>query len=340
MMHSRLFPIGVLLGSLSLAACDDPRISPLGDRERDGATRAEYLREMMFVGADAADAAAVLDFTTRDAGARVHRTARGWVQPGSGWTPLYDLTWEGAAVRRAWRLVPHGPIRLRVGLDDEIEAIVVRDDDGVVATLEVGDFVAEWMPFGSAQLVLRQASLTLGDASIDGWLVDARFGVAPASVAAEEEPDFAEPPAAVADTAELPQEDGDSAAPAADGTSPDTLDGQAPPPEATPLHSLRAVLLSGDGMALVLGDTDTGLAAWIWTDEGEVVLPVVAITGATGNGGSWLIEADAGTTLSGRLESVGETPAPLAPRSVRGSVDFGDREMEVHGVLRPPDTRE
>lgn len=336
MMHSRFFPIGVLLGSLSLGACDDPRTGPLGDRDRDDATRAEYVREMVFVVADT-DTAAVLDFRTRDAGARVHRTARGWVQHGGGWTPLYDLTWEGTGMRRAWRLVPHGPIRLRVGLDDEIEAIVVRDEDRVVAALEVRDFIAEWMPFGTAQLVLRQASLALGDAPVEGWLVDARFGVAPGPVDAAE-PDGVEPPAAVEATAARAQDGLDGPVRTADPAS-DAMDGRASVSRTTPVRSLRAVLVSGD-VVLVLGDTDGGLAAWIWSDEGEVVLPVVAITAAPGNGGSWLIEADAGTTLSGRLESVGEPAAPLAPRSVRGTVDFGDREMEVHGVLRPPDSGE
>lgn len=303
MDDARLFSIGLLLGALSLAACDDARIGAGDGRDDDDGAVAEYAREMMFVAAEG-DVSAVLDFTTRDAGSRVHRTARGWVRPGSDWTPLFDVGWDGPGLRRAWRLVPHGPIRLRVGLDDEIEAITVRDEQGVVASLEVGDFLSEWMPFGSAQLLLREASLTLGDDSIVGWLLDARFGVTPS---------FGSP----------------------NGGSDAVV--EAPP--AAPVHALRAVLVSTDGSALVLGDTESGTAGWLWSAEGESALPHVSITSAAGDG-IWAIRADGSKVVSGRIASLDEEPVALTPRSVRGIVDIDGREMEVHGVLRPPDSAE
>jgi hypothetical protein len=232
-----------------------------------------------------------------------------------------------------------------VGLGEEVEAVIVRDDDQVLAALETGDFVSEWTPLRSAQLVLREATLSLGAESMNGWLVDARFGGTPAvaqNVGEGRAPGI-RPLRPGQPAAELSGDQGDTAASDPDqDTAADTLDGEVtveePPLAATaPFRSLRGVLVTEDGDALVLGDTDAGLAGWLWLVAGEVTLPVVTLTRMPGERESWTLEAGGGTTLSGRLQGVDEAPAAFAPRMVRGTLDVGDLELEVHGVLRPPD---
>ncbi len=210
-MRNALLRCGaVLLVGLSVS-CDDAGrdgSSDPGDAQADG-TR--YSRQMIFVASDGT-AAALLDYATIDAGPALRRTARGWAEGGSGWIPLYDLAWEGASVRRPWRLVPHGPLRVRVGLADEIEGLSVRDEETELLTLENGDFLAEWDPATTTQVVLRTASLALGGEPMTGWLIDARFGVARAAETEDgDAPEDDDTEDGVAPAAELPQELQDTA---------------------------------------------------------------------------------------------------------------------------------
>ena len=335
---------------VALSACGD---GPGGDstgRDGDEAARARYSRQMIFVASDATGAA-VLEFASADVGSVVRRTARGWAEAGSGWTPLYDLAWEGIAVRRPWRLVPHGPIRLRVGLNDEVEAIAVRDQDTDLAVLETGDFVAEWAPFRTTQVILREATLALGGEPMSGWLIDARFGAAaqaPDDSTDDLAPNGDESGDGVAPAAEMPQQD--SAAPQRTATDsvvqePDEeevvpIPAPAPAPRtssALAVRSLRGVLVGPDGETLVIAETETGLGGWLWTEDEETTLPIVTLTAVEGEREAWTIEAGGGATLSGSLTVMDEEPMPLSPRIVRGTIEIDGDDVEMHGVLRAED---
>ncbi|HEX6587635.1 MAG TPA: hypothetical protein VF039_01330 [Longimicrobiales bacterium] len=331
-----------LLAAALLAACEDARIGGAPDEAEDPATRAAYTREMIFVAGDAT-AAALLDFSAADIGSAIRRRASGWAEAGSGWTPLYDLAWQGTAVRQPWRLVPQGPMRLRVGLNDEVEAVIVRDGGEDIASLEHGDFVAAWAPDAAAQIVLREAALSLGAEPIRGWLVDARFGVTEAAEAQEEQ--LARDDAAASGvggsvaSAAVPMQDTvptDSAgADSARGAREQTT---LPAPQSAParmhVRSVRAVLVSDDGVTLVVGETGTGLAGWIFDGGNERTLPIVTLTGAQGQRETWSLEAGGGATVRGALTVMDEDPMPVAPRIVRGTVQIGDDALEMHGVLR------
>ena len=327
-----------LLAAMLLTACDDARIG--GDSgDTDGeTTRATYTREMIFV-ADDATAAALLDFSAVDVGRAVRRRATGWAEAGSGWTPLYDLNWQGIPVRQSWRLVPQGPMRLRVGLNGEVEAVLVREGNEDLAALEHGDFVAAWAPHPAAQIVLREASLGLGAEPIAGWLVDARFGVTEAAEAQEEQlapnETLDEAGEAVASAAEMPQDDSVQESTATDSIVPEPLAPSDPAPATMHVRSVRAVLVGEDGETLVIGQTTTGLSGWLYTPDSERLLPIVTLTAADGERESWSIEAGGSETISGTLTVMDEDPMPVAPRIVRGVVNVGDDQLEMHGVLRP-----
>ena len=354
MTLARSLSIGFLLAALPLAACDDAGIGGDAGDDAADAPRAQYSREFVFVAADGT-AAALLDFNAADAGSVVRRSARGWAEGGSGWTPLYDVTWEGPGLRRPWRLVPHGPVRLRVGLDEHLEAITIRDGDADVAALETGDFLTEWTPFHTSQLVLREATLALGTEPIRGWLIDASFGVTPqytatGGVTFTLGPDSALPGTDSATAAPAagpaPQDSGsdsvayapdDSAAPQPPIVAPAELAAGA---SASSVRTLRAVLFTETGAALVLGDTDTGIAAWFWSVDEELTMPEVTLTAVEGSTGSWTVEATGENPLSGRLEGLDQAPVAFAPRMVRGAFEVDGDTMQFHGVLRPLDADE
>lgn len=330
-LSTRALPL--LAAVATLGACERGGTGDSAGSEAGSAARAEYSRQMIFVAADATGAA-LLDFTALDAGSVVRRSARGWAEAGSGWTPLYDLAWEGVTVRRPWRLVPNGPIRLRVGLNDEVEAIFVRDGETDLAALETGDFVAEWAPFATSQIVLREATLALGGEPMTGWLIDARFGV----------------PQAADDSAEELAPDGDAPSPApgpapADSGGPASIDSvmnevieqyQAGT-TALPVRSLRGVLVTAEGETLVIGSTENGLGGWLWTDDAERTLQSLTLTLVAGERESWSLEGDGGTALSGTLTVMDEEPLPLSPRIVRGTLRIGGADLLMHGVLRGGD---
>ena len=324
----RLLRSGLLAFLLPLAACDEGGIRGLSSGDGDDSPRAEYSRAMIFV-ADDGTAAAVLEFGTVDAGSELRRSARGWAEAGSGWTTLYDVSWEGAPVRRAWRLVPHGPIRLRVGLEDEIEAVMVRDEDGVIASLEPGGFVAEWAPFRTAQLVLFEGTLALGGEPMAGWLLDARFGATPRAADVEEQP-AGVGPNGVVPAAGPPRPDPSVSA----DSGLDAPQNAQPEAGAAPLHAVRAVLFGEAGEALVLGETDAGVSGWLWTMEGEMVLQSVALSPSPDERG-WTLQSAGTAGLSGTLDVLDEQPMPLSPQMVRGTIRVDGRSLELHGVLLP-----
>ena len=332
-----------LLAAVLLAGCEDARIGGAPDDGENAEARAEYTRELIFV-ADDATAAALFDFTAADVGSAIRRRATGWAEAGSGWTPLYDLSWQGTAVRQPWRLVPQGPMRLRVGLNDEVEAVLVREGAEDIATLEHGDFVAAWAPHPAAQVVLREATLALGSDPIRGWLVDARFGVTAAAEAQEQEreaDEAADDPGGVAAAAEMPVQDTtgatDSAMAGADGSG--SAAGPTPsldaPPARMHIRAVRAVLVAEDGQALVVGETGTGLSGWLYAGDSERSLPILTLTRASGERESWSLEAGGADGVTGTLTVMDEEPMPVAPRIVRGSVRIGRQTLEMHGVLRP-----
>ena len=329
----RVLPSLLLLAVV--VACDRPGPDDSGDTVTDTNARAVYTREMFFV-ADDATGAALLDFSATDVGSAIRRSARAWAEAGSGWVPLYDLAWQGTPVRRPWRLVPRGPLRLRVGDRDEIEAIAVREEETDNALLETGDFIAEWSPGATTQIVLREATLALGGEPMRGWLVDARFGVT--RQAADDTTGGYAPngPPAPAITPAVDRARGqDSAAVAA----PDSAVG--PPavqrPEGTlRVRSVRGVLVGPDGATLIVVETSNGLAGWLWSDGAETTLPDATLTRAAGERETWSFEGGGGA-LTASLQVMDEDPLPVSPRIVRGTVRFGADTLDVHGVLRPAD---
>lgn len=347
----------VLTTAVLLTACEDARIGGAPDNGDETTLRGEYAREMMFVAGDAAGGA-VFDFTAADVGTAVRRTARAWTEAGSGWAPLYDLSWQGSAMRRAWRLVPHGPMRLRVGLNDDVEAVLVREGADDIAALEHGAFISAWTPQPTAQVVLREASLTVGSETMTGWLVDARFGVTaaaaampddePASIGTPSDGDASDtsrsavPDSASAAAAQATAHDSAAAADSAGARAEsieatDLTDARSTSESATNgsvrIRSIRALLVGDDGETLVIGDAENGMAGWFYSADRERTLPLVTLTTVAGERESWSLGTADGAVI-GTVTVMDEQPMPVSPRIVRGTIRLGEEELELHGVLR------
>lgn len=176
---------------LLLAGCsaDDPPAPGTG-AEADAPAEARlvaYSERLFFLsGPDPVPRAAVFDFVAHVDSTAVHRSSRAWTAEGERWQPLVDTAWQMAPMRDPWRLMPHGPIRLVVDREGELDALLFRSaDEGF--SLEIGGAVAEWSPGSDTQVRLRRAELaTPGGAAdaadsreriaVPGALVDVRLG--------------------------------------------------------------------------------------------------------------------------------------------------------------------
>lgn len=352
-MKFRYTLLPILLAAAALPACDrdtaDGDAGASGSAER-GGPAAEYTRDLLFVPGtatpDTASGPAVLTFLARGRRGGVHRESDGWMLGGGGWTHAWDFGWEGAETRQPWRLVPHDELRLLVGMDDEIEAMVLGPDSAPRLRLEPGDFVAEWTPAPGAQILLRDGRAQRGAHSAGGWVLDARFG----EVAEQDSMYDAAPEAAL-----------DSDAPADFGA--DEMDAStSPAPDGVAPYDIRrvvGVLAAGESMVLVLGEGPGGITLWAWEPDQEHTIDRVLLTEAEGGDAGArtfrLQNAAVATPAAGDSSAAADssgatTPAATvvagdlhatnaggrgAPAWVTGRLRLGDDELDVRGLLRP-----
>lgn len=171
----------LLLGCL-LPACDRlksyvERYSAAAPEDSEPASSpGHYERRFLFLDGQQNPNAAVFDFTaTVDSAGRVQRTARVWLGHAGRWESLVDTSWETPPMREPWRLVPHGPLRLIVGLADTLEALVYRDANRELR-LVPGEQLAQWQGTAGTEIGLHRAELHIEKNRISGSLFDLQFG--------------------------------------------------------------------------------------------------------------------------------------------------------------------
>jgi hypothetical protein len=101
----------------------------------------------------------------------VDRRARGWLLRGGEWEPFLAQEWETPPTNAPWRILPQGPLRLIVGLDDALERVAYIEG---AQRLEValGASLAEWSGRRGEVFQLADAGLTLGEGSTPGIVLD------------------------------------------------------------------------------------------------------------------------------------------------------------------------
>lgn len=164
-------PFLLLMLGLVLAACRGDGGADF-DPEGPAGAPAVYERRLLFLAPDEEPhLGALFDFSTVPAGTALRRSARGWLHLEDGWRELLDLAWEMEPMREPWRLVPHGPLRLVVGDDDDIEAVVHRTESNLLRLI-TGQDAAGWVPHAEGQLRLRGSRLHVDGHEADGMVLD------------------------------------------------------------------------------------------------------------------------------------------------------------------------
>ena len=132
-----------------------------------------YQRTIVFVETSGDSAQlAPWDFENRVETDGVHRSVRGWLGRAGQWRLFMEDGWTTDPTRAPWRIVPRGPARLVVGLEDALEEIYYRE--GVRdLSLRLGRTVVEWSGQRGATYRLIQGALRLADVETEGLVLDA-----------------------------------------------------------------------------------------------------------------------------------------------------------------------
>lgn len=216
---------------------------------------AAYDRRMIFLGPGGdLPTAAVVDLQVLSDSAGLRRGARARFLDGQGWIPLLDAGWEMGPMRSPWRLVPHGPMRIRLSEDAELDAIEFRDEPTL--RLLPGGVIAEHAPDAGTQLVLRHAALLVEDEPHEGVLLDAQIG---RDAGADFRPR----------TRGGPADDDGSAA-----------DGESASPSPTARPGTEALLLDGEDFHLVIAAAARGQIAWVHSAGQDDVRTGVELRGS------------------------------------------------------------
>lgn len=317
---------GILLAVLALGACgggtSENGQHAQGDQQGLGPAAA-YERRLLFVTPSGEPRAAEFEFALVDDSTALYRSARVTVMGDTAWKTLVDTAWTMAPMRDPWRLVPLPSLRLIVGEDDELEALVHHGDPET--RLELHRSLGEYSPDGGTRMQLREADLVEGGASSAGVVLDIQLG------------------RSITNSSAL------QALVAAGGASLaapliSRLDMTAPS------QTRAEALLVGQGVVLSTGSSENGLVAWLqegqqedlWEGAHLVASSDVGTAGASGepdwrlvrgNGdvaGQFQVVSDHVTDL----QDAGGLSGSLGVDVVRGWIETHGQRRDVVGIVR------
>lgn len=170
----------VLLSSVLLASCG----SPVDRADEEPATgsdatadvarfSASYLTSLTFVGFQEQGSLVYVRFENRSEGRQLALSYEGWLAGPDEWTSFYSLKDTLPVPRTAWRVVPAGPARIRVGGGAQITSLVIPRDSTQLR-LEALDAISAWSSTTGQRETLRSAELLIGDEAEPGLLLQQR----------------------------------------------------------------------------------------------------------------------------------------------------------------------
>ncbi|MBT8396981.1 MAG: DUF1499 domain-containing protein [Gemmatimonadetes bacterium] len=110
-------------------------------------------------------------FSARTEPDGVDREVRGWLARSDEWDPfLYDR-WEAPPSSAPWRILPHGPVRLIVGLEDALETILF-EDGGRNLEVNLGELLVEWSGQRAQTFRIHEGTVVLADRTVEGHVLD------------------------------------------------------------------------------------------------------------------------------------------------------------------------
>jgi hypothetical protein len=170
----------VLLGLVGLSGCESPvdRVNeaPAGNDSlvADSARfRASYLTSLTFVGFGSPASLVHVRYENRSDGDQLALSYEGWLAEPGGWNNLLTLRDTIPVPRAAWRVVPAGESRLRVGDGAQIESISLPLDSAGLR-LDALDAISVWSSTTGQRETLGSAELTTGSGAEAGLLLQQR----------------------------------------------------------------------------------------------------------------------------------------------------------------------
>lgn len=172
--------LALFLGIAVLSGCGSPADrtddAPRGSAELSGDSvrfRASYLTSLTFVGFHSPASLVHIRFENRSDGDQLALSYEGWLAEPDGWNNLLALRDTIPVARAAWRVVPVGASRLRVGDGAQIESLSLPLDSAELR-LDALDAISVWSSTTGQRETLGSAELTAGTGSEAGLLLQQR----------------------------------------------------------------------------------------------------------------------------------------------------------------------
>jgi hypothetical protein len=180
-----LFRNGLLLLTLALALAGVAGCTPSREPAPDTGSQEEaarapdrnfhgrsYERNLVFL-ATGSDSTLIVPwlFAARTWPGGVDRRVQGWLARSETWDRFMDDIWEAPPTRVPWRILPRGPTRLILGLDEALERVVYREGP---RHLEVafGALLVEWTGPRAQTFRIQEGAARLSELRMDGLVLD------------------------------------------------------------------------------------------------------------------------------------------------------------------------
>jgi len=110
-------------------------------------------------------------FSARTGPDGVDREVRGWLARSETWDPFLTDRWEAPPSSAPWRILPHGPVRLMVGLEDALETILFQEG-GRNLEVNLGELLVEWSGQRAQTFRVHEGTVVLSDQTVEGHILD------------------------------------------------------------------------------------------------------------------------------------------------------------------------
>jgi hypothetical protein len=101
----------------------------------------------------------------------VGREVRGWLARGDTWDPFLAESWADSPNAAPWRILPRGPVRLIVGLEDALETILFQEG-GRNLEMNLGELLVEWSGQRAQTYRVHEGTIILSDQTVEGYILD------------------------------------------------------------------------------------------------------------------------------------------------------------------------
>lgn len=151
---------------------DRPAASRSGSPEETPEVGVMYERDIVFLGQEEDSLVAVpFAFSSVVSPDGVDRSVRAWLYRDGSWDPFHEADWETERTRAPWRVLPHGPIALVMGLEDGLEAIVFEEGPRQM-DVRLGGGNDPWSgPLGET-LSLQSGQMAISGTRVDGMALE------------------------------------------------------------------------------------------------------------------------------------------------------------------------